>query len=177
MQEMQKAIFLDRDGVINVDTGFPHRIEEFALIEGAASAIRLANQAKCKVLVVSNQGGIALGKFGHGEVKAFHDHMVSCLEEEGAYITDIEYCPHHPEALEESERHCTCRKPSPEMILRLAERHRIDTNLSALIGDRETDLQAAEAAGVDGFLFDGSVGLDILMAEVLTHLSAKMEVA
>ena len=171
-----KAIFLDRDGVINVDTGFPHRIEEFALIEGAAKAIRMANQANYKVLVVSNQGGIALGKFGHAEVEAFHRHMISTLAEKGAYITDIEYCPHHPEALEESERNCTCRKPSPEMILRLVERHGINASLSALIGDRETDIEAAKAAGVDGFLFEGG-GLDILMAEVLKHLSAKMEVA
>lgn len=168
----KRAVFLDRDGVINIDTGYPHRIDEFVLIPGAAAAIRRANEAGYSVFVVTNQGGIGLGYFSVDTLTAFHDHMISVLEAEKAIITDIAFCPHHPKALLEENRDCDCRKPKPAMILDLAERHHIDLAASAMIGDRDTDIMAAEAAGVRGFLFDG-VNLDHLMQDVLNQLSGR----
>ena len=166
-----KAIFLDRDGVINIDTGYPHRVEDFALVEGAAEAIRRANAAGYKVLVATNQGGVALGRYGKDDVTLFHQHMLDTLGAMDARIDAIAFCPHHPESKWESERSCRCRKPEPGMILELAERHGIDLASSAMIGDRATDVEAAEAAGTRGFLFDGG-NLDECMAEVLDALAA-----
>lgn len=165
-----RAIFLDRDGVINIDTGYTHRVDDFAFVPGAARAIRRANEADYKVLVVTNQGGIGLGYYDHDAVALFHHHMLAMLAEEGAHITDIAYCPHHPNAVDPADRSCDCRKPSPKMILDLARRHDINPGLSAMIGDRASDIEAATAAGAEGFLFDGG-DLDALMAEILARLS------
>ena len=164
-----KAIFLDRDGVINVDGGFTHRVEDFKLIDGAAGAIRRANKAGYKVLVVTNQGGIALGHYGKDDMTLFHQHMLDTLEGMDARIDAIAFCPHHPESRWETERDCDCRKPKPGMILELAARHRIDLAASALIGDRATDIEAAAAAGTTGFLFEGG-DLDDCMKSVLDSL-------
>ena len=164
-----KAIFLDRDGVINVDGGFTHRVEDFELVPGAADAIRRANAAGYKVLVATNQGGIALGRYGRDDVTLFHQHMLDELGAMDARIDAIAFCPHHPESKWVSERDCDCRKPKPGMILELAERHGIDLAASAMIGDRTTDVEAAEAAGTRGFLFDGG-NLDECMAAVLDQL-------
>lgn len=172
--ETNRAIFLDRDGVINIDEGYTHRIEDFSLIDGAASAIRRANTAGFKVMVVTNQGGIGLGYYDHADVRSFHAHMQAVLEREAAIITDIAYCPHHPRSPDPGLRDCTCRKPSPEMLLTLASRHNIDLAASAMIGDRDTDVAAGTAAGAHAFLFNGG-SLDTLMIEVLDHLAAPGE--
>ena len=166
-----KAIFLDRDGVINVDGGFTHRVEDFRLIDGAAEAIRRANEAGYKILVVTNQGGIALGHYDQDDMTIFHQHMLETLEAMGARIDAIAFCPHHPGAKRDGDRKCGCRKPKPGMILDLAGRHGVDLGASALIGDRPTDVEAAEAAGVAGFLFEGG-SLDDCMARVLEFLEA-----
>lgn len=166
-----KAIFLDRDGVINVDDGYTHRLEDFALMPGAAAAIRRANEAGYKVMVVTNQGGIGLGYYSEDDMRCFHDHMQHQLAEASAVITDIAWCPHHPRAAQPENRNCSCRKPSPKMILDLAERHNIALAKSAMIGDRETDVAAGEAAGMKAYLFDGT-DLDKLMRNVLAELNA-----
>ena len=164
-----KAMFLDRDGVINVDHGYTHRVEDFELVDGAAEAIRRANKAGFKVLVVTNQGGIALGRYGKDDVVLFHQHMIDTLSAMGATIDAIAFCPHHPDSKWASERTCACRKPKPGMILDLAARHGIDLAASAMIGDRTTDVEAAEAAGMRGFLFEGG-SLDECMAGALDSL-------
>lgn len=166
----QRAIFLDRDGVINVDGGYTHRIEDFQLIDGAAAAIRRANEAGYIVLVVTNQGGIGLGYYDHEDVDAFHAHMKTVLEAEGAVISDFAYCPHHPKSPDPAQRECACRKPSPEMILFLAEKHHVDCSASSMIGDRNSDVEAGHAAGMQAFLFDGN-NLDTLMINVLATLN------
>lgn len=170
--ENKRAIFLDRDGVINVDDGYTHRIEDFQLMPGAAAAIRRACAAGYHVFVVTNQGGIALGYFTEKDLQRFHDHMLAELNEEKAIITDIAFCPHHPRSPDPAMQTCTCRKPDPGMILSLAEKHSIDLANSAMIGDRETDVEAGQAAGVKAFLFDGE-NLDTLMQDVLVQLTGE----
>ena len=169
-REGDRAVFLDRDGVINVDVGYPHRIGDFALVDGAAEAIRRANSAGYKVLVATNQGGIALGHYSQDDMALFHQHMLDTLGAMGARIDGIAFCPHHPESKWETERDCECRKPKPGMILDLAGLHGVDPAASAMIGDRATDVEAAAAAGMRGFLFDGG-DLDACMAEVLGYLA------
>lgn len=174
--EKNRAIFLDRDGVINIDHGYTYRVADFALVEGAAAAIRHANAAGYLVLVVTNQGGIGLGYYDHDDVRRFHDHMFATLAEEQAVIHDVAYCPHHPKAPDPEHRDCSCRKPSPAMLLGLAEKHDVDLGQSAMIGDRITDLEAGRAAGAQSFLFEGG-RLDLLMKTVLTTIRAEESTA
>jgi len=169
METKTKAIFLDRDGVINVDTGYPHRIEDCQLIPGAGAAIRRARAAGYMICVVTNQGGIALGYYDEAALHRFNTHLQGLLAESGAGIDAMAFCPHHPESPDPAKRQCACRKPAPGMILDLAARYGIDPDQSAMIGDRATDLEAGRAAGLRAFLFDGG-NLDTLMRDVLAIL-------
>ena len=169
MVKETRAIFLDRDGVINVDTGYPHRIEDCKLIPGAARAIRRARDAGYMIGVVTNQGGIALGYYDEPMLKVFNDHLAGLLAEDGAVLDAIAFCPHHPSSPDPAQRQCSCRKPHPGMLLKLAETYGISMKKSAMIGDRATDIEAGQAAGVRAFLFDGG-NLDDLMCHVLTTL-------
>ena len=153
----QPAIFLDRDNTITVDVdgGYTHRTSDLAFMPGAAIAIRTANTARLPVFIATNQGGIALGRYSESDMHEFHNHLHARLKHEGASITDIAFCPHHPEAKNPQRRHCPCRKPLPGMLLDLAARHGIDLTASVMIGDRDTDMAAAEAAGAKGILYTG----------------------
>jgi len=153
---LQPAVFFDRDGVLNVDTGYTYRVEDCQLIPGAAAAVRMANDAGYKTLVVTNQGGIALGYYTQDMMLTFHDHLTALIHAKtGGVIDDLRFCPHHPNAADQALKHCDCRKPSPKMILDLAAKHHIDLAASIMIGDRDTDVEAGEAAGCRGVLFTG----------------------
>jgi D-glycero-D-manno-heptose 1,7-bisphosphate phosphatase len=141
-----RAIFLDRDGTINVEKGYLYRHEDWEWIPGAVDAIRRLNELGYLVIVVTNQAGVARGFYGDEEVLSLHDKVHAELFRAGARIDDFFYCPHHPEY--GGRVSCQCRKPKPGMLLRAAERHRIDPRRSYLIGDRESDMEAAQAAGV-----------------------------
>ena len=169
MSVERRAIFLDRDGVINVDTGYPHKTEDCQLIPGAAAAIRRARREGYMICVVTNQGGIALGYYDEAGLRRFNDHLAGLLAEDGAALDAIHFCPHHPSSPDPARRQCSCRKPQPGMLLDLAREHNIDMSASAMIGDRVTDIEAGEAAGVRAFLFDGG-NLDTLMLKVLASL-------
>ena len=148
------AVFFDRDGVLNREVGFAYRPEEIEWTPGVAEAIRLANEAGHLAFVVTNQSGIARGYFGEADLESLHRWMTDTLAAQGARIDGFAWCPHHPEGIVAAYTSvCDCRKPAPGMILRLIAEHDIDPARSILIGDRETDLQAAEAAGVRGLLF------------------------
>lgn len=148
------AAFLDRDGVINVDVGYPHRPEDFRFIDGAPQAIRVLNRDGYKVIVVTNQSGVARGLFDEAAVKRFHDHMRSELSRHGAFVDAIYVCPYHPDGQVEHYRvDHPDRKPAPGMLLRAGRDHHIDFSCSFMVGDKESDMQAARAAGVRGYLF------------------------
>ncbi|GBR49498.1 D-glycero-alpha-D-manno-heptose-1,7-bisphosphate 7-phosphatase [Neokomagataea thailandica] len=148
------AAFLDRDGVINVDVGYPHLIETFRFIPGAPEAIKALNDAGYRVVVVSNQSGVARGLFTEEAVRVFNQHIAHSLASFGAKIDAFYFCPYHPEAAVERYRvdHHE-RKPRPGMIERAASEMTLDLTRSFLIGDRETDILAASAAGIPGYLF------------------------
>lgn len=152
---MRAAVFLDRDGVINVDGGHTHRVEDFAFVPCADAAIRLAHEAGFPVFIVTNQGGIGLGLYDEETMQRFHRHLQAEVAATGGHIADIAFCPHHPQALSPMMRECDCRKPKPGMLLALAERHGIALERSVMIGDRETDMEAAQAAGCHGLKYHG----------------------
>ncbi len=143
---LRAAIFLDRDGTINVEKEFASRPEDLTLIEGAATAIRRFNELGYQVVVISNQSGVARGYHTEEQVDEFHDHLDQTLKESSAKIDAYYYCPHHPEHGDKLD--CDCRKPAPGLFLRAAKERQIDLTRSFMIGDRARDLVAAVSAGV-----------------------------
>lgn len=152
LSKKQKAIFLDRDGTINVFKGFLTKAEDFELIPGAAEAIKLINRSGYLAIVVSNQPVIARGDCTFEELQEIHDKMETLLGKEGAFIDAIYYCPHHPDKGFEGERpeykfDCNCRKPKPGLLFQAASDWNIDLSASYMIGDSERDFAAGNAAG------------------------------
>jgi len=162
------AVFLDRDGVLNVDTGYPHREEDLVLMPGAAEAVRLLNRHGFFTVIVTNQSGVARGMFGMEEVDAFNALLIRRLTVQGAVIGAVYSCPYHESAMDERWRHPDHpdRKPNPGMILRAAADHRLDLARSFMIGDKESDMEAARRAGMQGFLFQGP-DLNVFVADLL----------
>ena len=153
---MNGVVFLDRDGVINADIGYLWRREDFVWIPGAPAAIRLFNERGRPVVVVTNQSGVARGYYSEQDVESLHRWMNAELNRQGARIDAFYFCPHHPDgAIPEYTRVCDCRKPQPGMLLQAMEDWRADPAESFLIGDKESDVAAAAAAGIRGYLFDG----------------------
>lgn len=158
MTRTRPALFLDRDGVLIEDVGYPHRAQDLRWIRSAREAVRLANASEWWVFVVTNQSGVARGLFDLDAVTRFHALMAQQLAEAGAHVDAWYVAPHHPDAVVPQWRHPDPpdRKPHPGMLLRAMAEHPVDTSRSVLIGDRETDLEAARRAGVRGLLFDGA---------------------
>jgi D-glycero-D-manno-heptose 1,7-bisphosphate phosphatase len=150
------AIFFDRDGVLNEDDGYVYEIAKLKWIDGAREAVKAANDAGYLVFVVTNQSGVARGFFDEQHVQALHTWMAADLAKIGARVDAFEYCPNHPDAVIERYREASPRrKPAPGMITDLLERFPVDLGRSILIGDKPTDMEAAQAAGVRGILFSG----------------------
>lgn len=142
---MKKAVFLDRDGVINEvltkRVKFVNRPDQLYFLPGAAEAVRLLNETFDYVFVVTNQGGVGLGFMKESELQKIHDHMIKELKKEGAVIDEAVYCPHKPKA------GCDCRKPNSKLIEQLAEKYHIDLASSYMVGDTDTDIIAGNKAG------------------------------
>ena len=150
------AAFLDRDGVLIEDTGYPHDPALVRWIAGAPEAVARLNREGFLVFVVTNQSGVARGLYGEAQVEALHRWMAARLTEAGARVDAFEHCPHHPDApLPLFRRACRRRKPAPGMIEDLLRDWPVERAGSFLIGDKPSDLAAAEAAGLSGHLFPG----------------------
>lgn len=161
------AVFLDRDGVLNVETGYAHRSDQIAWIEGVAPAVARLNAAGFRVFVVTNQAGIARGLYGIEDVETLHRWMAEELLRQGARIDDWRYSPYHPD--HQAERfadRASWRKPAPGMLLDLMNAWPVERAASFMIGDRQTDMAAAAAAGIDGYLFETG-DLDAFVAGIL----------
>jgi D-glycero-D-manno-heptose 1,7-bisphosphate phosphatase len=162
------AVFFDRDGVLNEDTSYPHLEEHLFLIPGAADAVRRLNGLGYMAIIVTNQSGVARRLFTIDQMHAFNDLVVKRLGAKGARIGAVYSCPFHSDGTDPDWVHPDHpdRKPNPGMILRAMDDHHIDPAQSFLIGDRDTDLEAARRAGIPGFLFPGG-NLDDFVAELL----------
>jgi D,D-heptose 1,7-bisphosphate phosphatase len=170
---MQKAIFLDRDGTINKCAGFISQPEQFELLDGTAEAIRKINESGYLAIVVTNQPVIARGEATLDELRAIHNKMETLLGREGAYVDAIYICPHHPDKGFPGERpeykiDCTCRKPEPGMLLQAAADYHIDLRQSHMIGDKMSDIQAGAAAGCTSHLVNEQTGLLYVVEQLLT---------
>lgn len=152
LSNKQKAIFLDRDGTLNQYVGFLTDIEDFRLLEGTAEAVRLINESGYLAIVVTNQPVIARGEVTLEELEEIHNKMETLLGQEGAYVDDIFYCPHHPDKGFDGERveykiDCDCRKPKAGMLLAAAQKYNIDLSRSWMVGDEISDMKAGKNAG------------------------------
>ena len=144
-----KGAFIDRDGVIIEERGYAYRIEDFAPLPGAVAALGELQAAGYRLIVITNQSGIARGLYSEEDYLAFSAHMERHLEAQGVRLDAVQYCPHLPEAPVARYRlDCDCRKPGPAMLQRAARRLDIDLASSIVVGDRGTDIAAGRAAGV-----------------------------
>ena len=158
---MNKAVFFDRDGVLNIDTINLYKIEDWVWIDGAREAIKFCNDAGYLVILITNQSGIARGLFTEDDVDKLHDFVNAELKKVGAHLDGVYVCPHHVEGtVEPYNVECDCRKPKPGLILRACEDFDIDPKQSYMIGDKQRDVDAGLNAGCKGFLFDGKNLLD-----------------
>jgi D-glycero-D-manno-heptose 1,7-bisphosphate phosphatase len=150
---MNKAVFLDRDGTVNEEVGYLTDLSRLRLIAGAGAAIKRLNCAGYKVILVTNQSGVARGYFPESLVHEAHERLTNMLREEGAVLDGIYYCPHHPTA--GNARYtmaCDCRKPGTGLIDTAAMDFDIDINRSFMIGDKWSDVELAQRAGVHAIL-------------------------
>lgn len=165
---VRKAIFFDRDGTLNVDKNYLHKIEDFEWLGDAPLAIRWANDRGFLVIVITNQSGVARGYFAEDDVRRLHAWMNEDLARFGAHIDAFYYCPHLPDgSVAAYAKKCDCRKPKPGLIERACADFRIDRGASVLVGDKPRDVECAEAAGVRGVRFEGG-NLTKLLERIFT---------
>lgn len=141
------AVFLDRDGVLIRDTGYPDDPNTLEILPGVPEALRALRECGWTLIVVSNQSGVGRGKFDLERLSAIHDRLLALLASQGAGVDALYYCPHHPEGIAPFQRFCDHRKPEPGMLLSAASALGLDVSVSWMIGDKESDVDAAHRAG------------------------------
>lgn len=159
---MNKALFLDRDGVINRERGeYTYKLEDFEILPDLASSLRIASEKGYKLIVISNQGGIAKGIYSKLQVEELHGFLNQELKLSGIKLDEIYYSPHH-----DSVGKSLCRKPGSLMLEKAIARFELDARLSVFIGDSETDIMAANRVGVRGVLIKSNSSILELVKEL-----------
>lgn len=144
---MHKAVFIDRDGVINQDLGkYITKPEDFLFLPNAVEALKKLYKSEYKVIIITNQGGIGKGIYTKEDMEAIHEKMHKLLKEKDVEIDGLYYCPHHP------NENCECRKPRIGMVKKAIKEHDIDVKNSFFIGDKTSDIKAGKDAGCKTFL-------------------------
>lgn len=161
------AIFFDRDGTLNRDVGHTHRVEDFHWMPDAREAVAYANAKGFYAFVATNQAGVAKGFYPESAIVQFHDAMQASLFEIGGHIDAFEWCPHHPDGvIAEYRKQCERRKPGNAMLADLMTAWPVDLSRSIMIGDAESDMHAASAAGIKGVRYSGGSLLALLKREI-----------
>lgn len=155
---MRPAIFLDRDGTLNVEKHYLRSPEEVQLIAGVPEALIALRAAGYTLIIITNQSGVARGYFSTETLEEIHVRLRAALSAEGAAVDGIYVCPHHP------DDGCTCRKPGSALYLRAAQEHNLDLSRSLMIGDKDTDLLAAKNLGMPSILVRTGYGPEQLAA-------------
>jgi D-glycero-D-manno-heptose 1,7-bisphosphate phosphatase len=152
----EPALFLDRDGVINLDTGYTHRQDQFEFIPGIFELVSTATRYGYKTFIVTNQAGIGRGYYTEQQFLNLMDWVCQRFSEAGGSIQQVYFCPHHPEhGIGEYRQDCVCRKPAPGMLLQAARDYEIDFARSIFLGDKKSDMDAGRAAEVSTLLYMG----------------------
>jgi D-glycero-D-manno-heptose 1,7-bisphosphate phosphatase len=141
--DYHKVIFLDRDGVINKDIGYLHKVEDFKFEKEIFGVCRHFNTLGYKLIIITNQSGIGRKLYTHNDFIILNTWMLDQFKRQGINILDVYYCPHNPYS------NCSCRKPKPGLLLEAQKKYNIDMTLSWLIGDKETDIDSANAAKIN----------------------------
>lgn len=159
-----KAVFLDRDGVINKEIGnYITRPEEFQLVPGIGKSLKKLMDKGYLLIVITNQAGIAKGLYSHETLHEIHQRMEKELSPDGVKLTAIYYCPHHPDF----DGPCLCRKPGSLMLEQAIEKFHIDVDQSFFIGDRDRDIEAGNKVGVTGFKIESNAGIEAVLKSIL----------
>jgi D-glycero-D-manno-heptose 1,7-bisphosphate phosphatase len=180
------AVFLDRDGTLIEEVNYLYEVDQIRLVPGAAEAIRQVNVTGTRLIVVTNQSGVARGLFPEERVTQVHARLMAMLQEQGARVDACYYCPHHPiEGIGKYRVDCDCRKPKPGMLLAAARDLGLDLTQSWMIGDKISDLEAGAAAGCRTVLVQTGYGASITkslpanelrLAGVVTDLPAAIDI-
>lgn len=157
---MNKAVFLDRDGVLNKELGdYVCKLEDFCVLEHNFETLKELQNRGYLLIVITNQGGLAKGWYLPETLQQMHNHLIKTYADQGVTITAAYFCNHHPQY----NGNCLCRKPGSLMLEKAIARYQVDASKSYFIGDRERDVIAGEAAGVKGILIDSDQPLgDVL---------------
>jgi D-glycero-D-manno-heptose 1,7-bisphosphate phosphatase len=151
---MNKAVFLDRDGVINVDRGYIYRIEDFEFIDGVFEACKVFTASGYRLIVVTNQSGIGRGLYSEQDFLILTEWMKGQFQSQGITLDAVYFCPHHPEHGQGSyKQSCDCRKPEPGMLLQGIAEFGLEADRCVMFGDKVSDLEAARAAGIGRKVF------------------------
>lgn len=154
-----KAVFIDRDGTINEEKQYVHKIEDFQLIPGSLEALKLLTQHGVKIYIITNQAGIAKGYF---TLKQFHkltEYMLTFFRDEGIKIEKLLYCPHHPDGIvQEYSKDCLCRKPNTKLLEDVIEENDFKMEEIVLIGDKNSDIEAGRRLGIKTYLVETGFG-------------------
>ncbi len=160
---MNKAIFLDRDGIINVEIGdYIKRFEDFTLIPHLGEALSLLKNKGYIFVIITNQGGLAKNLYSTDELDKMHDFLVEEMRKFDVHFEEIYYCPHHPDY----NGKCLCRKPGSQMIEKAIARFNIEPSLSYFIGDKQRDVDAGAAVGVRGILVESNPDILDLVSRI-----------
>ena len=159
LSKSRGAVFLDRDGTIIKEVNYLNRLHDVELLPQAAEAIARLNRQQIPVILVSNQSGVARGKFTESFVIETHRYLQKILGRKGAYLDDFFFCPHHPETGSAPyKKICSCRKPAPGLLFEAAARHHLDLTKSFIIGDKLIDVELALRVGGKGILVETGYG-------------------
>lgn len=162
---MNKAIFLDRDGTINVEKNYLYKIEDFEFLPGVIDALKKLQDAGYLLIIITNQSGIGRGYYTEDDFKKLNDWMVVTLKEKGVTISDVYYCPHLPDAkIKEYRKDCECRKPKLGMYHQAIKEHDLDLSQCYAIGDKIRDCAICESSECKGYLIGSNENQSVIDA-------------